>query len=205
MADITTWSTWSELVAPATLTMGTTQGRYVWDLTSKLAGVLRINMALLGTTVPGAAIDIRVTRIAGSTDGAADSVSPAIIWAMAYRPTGSVADATINGDVAAGEDHLHVASTTNFAQGDKIVVTDASFDRIEFHELVGTGSGLLYLLNRTVYAHTAAQADTVYDNAGAWDVYIPGGSIVAIVADYRGASTGSNVVWQVLGQTEDYA
>lgn len=204
MADITDWSSWTELVAPTTIAMGSGTGRATLDLTDRLSGRLRINTTMLGTTVPGASVDLRVKRLAGASGGA-DTTGIGVVWGMSYKPTGTIANTTISGDtVAVGDDHLHVASISNFAQGDLIAVFDSSFDRLEFHEVVGTATGLLYIDSRAIYEHTAAQADAVYDSAGGWDVFLPGGAVYEVTINYRAATTGSNVAWQVLYQTEDY-
>lgn len=205
MADATAWSAFSELVAPTTLTKGTTVSRYVWDLTGVLSGCLSIRAAMLGTTVPANGIDIIVRPLAGA-DGDADSQGLGTCFRTVYLPSGTIATTNVAaGDGVDGESHIHVDSVSNFAAGDKIVIYDTSYVRIEFHDVASAPTGIINTLAPLIYNHTDAQSDIVTDNAAGWFVHVPGGRRYEIIASYADDATGSDAMWQVMGQTEDYS
>lgn len=205
MADATVWGSWAELVAPTTLTKGSTVSRYAWDLTGVLAGRLSIRMSLIDTTVPANGIDVVVRALAGA-DGAADIQGLGSAFRALYLPSGTVAKTAVaSGDGNDGDSHVHVDSVANFAAGDKIAIFDAAYTRLEFHEVASAPTGIINTLSPLCYTHTDADSDVVIDNAAGWLVYLTGGSVYEIIASYADDATGSDAVWQVLGQTEDYA
>jgi len=207
MADITAWSIWSEIVAPTTLTLGTTTNRVTLDLSGKLAGRVNIRIAMIDTTVPATGIDIFVKPLCGA-DGAVDIQGIGTYFVMRYLPVGTIAKTAIAGDVADGQTTLKVDAATNFAVGDTLAIFDAAYTRLEFNQVMNANTtptpNEIYLASPLCYAHTDVDSDVVIDNAGGWNIMLQGGCVYEIITSYADDATGSNAVLQVMAQTENY-
>lgn len=114
-------------------------------------------------------------------------------------------DTTVDADVAQGARVLSVAATTNFAIGDLIYIGATDGTRGEFAKVVAIDAGVSLTVDADlINAHTAAQADVVFNQTDVFSrIWIGGGSVMAIEANYLSASAGPDIWVHVWAQTYD--
>jgi hypothetical protein len=110
---------------------------------------------------------------------------------------------TVNGnttcatsDSAANQNVLTVASVTGFAAGDTILIQDAGggVTRAEFGVISKIVGSTLVLRENLEYAHTAAGADTVRNQADIFPMMeLDGGDQIEVVLDYGAEATGDSL------------
>lgn len=112
---------------------------------------------------------------------------------------------TIDVDVASGARIVSVAATTNFAKGDLIYIGATDGTRGEFAKVVDIDVGVSLTVDQDIInPHTSAQADAVINQADVFSrIWVAGGSLMAIEANYLAASAGPDIFVSIWAQTYD--
>jgi len=191
------------VIAAQTLTLGST-ARGALDLRSAFGAYAFVKLGRGGTTALTNSLTFRLSRVLNNDTAAAGSVHPVGAPALASQIAAAASTTCATSDSAAGQPALNVTSVTGFAAGDVVLVQDSGggFTRLEWQRVSKTAAGVLTLDRNLAFTHTAAGADTVRNKA---DVFAPlwlaGGSLWEVIADYGAAGTGESAVVQVLAQT----
>jgi hypothetical protein len=157
--------------------------------------------AIAGGTLVG--VKVQVRRVLNNDTAMPGGVHPAGSPAL-LSGTVAAAATTVAADSAAGQPNLNVALITGFASEDVICIQDAGggVTRLEFHRVSKTATGILTLDRNLQFAHTAAQADTVRNQASVFSpIWLLGGSLWECIVDYGDATAGESITYQVLSQT----
>jgi hypothetical protein len=165
-----------------------------FDARSKFKVYFALNIGRTATTALGTAITVLVRPESRGTS-AGQYVHGNQFVAISQIATAQTT--TINADVAAGGLTLNVASSASMAAGD-IGIIAAGTAREEWWRAARITDATHILLDApTQYAHTAAQADALYNKADAFVTpELPGGCYYQIVFDYGVAASGaSGRVW----------
>ncbi len=184
-----------EVIADATLARGSLSGRATIDLQSKPGAFLFVSLGRGGT----AAIDVAISVEIRPTLGDDAKIHPN----SSISRQSSVAAATsttVDGDSAASQKILNVTTTAGFAAGELICIQDAGggVTRLEWAKISkitnpGAG-GELILQNDLAFAHSAAQADTVRNQADCFPaIWLPGGQNYEVFVDYGPAAAGDTI------------
>jgi hypothetical protein len=189
-----------QVIAKGALARGTL------DLKTKFGAEFMVSIGKGGTAafgVAGITIDF-AKSIAES--GPSTMVHANSIQTRIGNSTTCNGNSTINADAAASAATISVASGSGFAAGDKICIQDSGggVTRLEYNvisKISGTTITLRHLLQ---YAHTAAQADTVRNQADIFaPIWVNGGDIVEIVADFGAETTADSATVKIIATTYD--
>jgi hypothetical protein len=165
-----------------------------FDARSKFKVYFALNIGRTTTTALGTAITVLVRpESRGANAGQYVHGNQAFLTSQ----VASGQTTTINADVAAGGQTLNVASSASMAAGD-IGIIAAGSAREEFYRVARVTDSTHLLLDAPVqYAHTAAQADALFNKGDAFVTpELPGGCFYQIVFDYGAAASGGGVrVW----------
>src|SRR5262245_8304984 len=194
---------WTDLVTVIADTAITRPGiaTATLDLRTKFGAYLYARVARVGTTALTVGIQFRVNRVPNNNAIA----HPASLAPLGPGLTAATnGNTTVNADSNSGQRTVNVASSTNFVAGDFIVI-GAGTARQEFARVVRIPGATSIVVDRNLTnTHTAAQADTVRNKCDVWPpVWLPGGSVYEIIADYEASTTGDNNRVEVLAQTYD--
>lgn len=188
------------VTSPVALASGTVK-RSTLALTSCVGAYLTAYVAKGGATQPSAAIGVRIRRL--DNNGTAGTVGGQGINGLASftaSRTGTIYSTVIKKDMAAGVSTVSVSHVNNFTVGDLVMLTDATYTRLEIHRIVrkiSANPSQLVFDQPTTFAHTSAQADKVRSLAEAFGpTWLPGGATYEVIFDYGAATAGSaQVVW----------
>lgn len=173
------------------------------DLRTKFGAYIFCRHGRVGTTALTSGVQFRVNRVPNNNG---------VAWPASLAPIGPGLTAATNGnttvdtDSNSGQRTLQVANTANFVNGDYIIIGQgtARQEYARVVRLVGGAGGDLILDRNLTNTHTAAQADTVRNKCDVWPpVWLAGGSVYEIIADYEASTTGDNNRVEVLAQTYD--
>ncbi len=173
-----------------------------FDLTTKRGAWLYIALGRLDNA------GITGTPLTVSVRGVPDDVSinhPNSSLTRVGNGVTSDGDSNVDVDIAAGDRIVPIAATTNFAIGDKIYIGATDGSRVEFANVVAINAGVSLTVDADIInAHTSAQGDAVLNQADVFNrIWIGGGSLMAIEANYLAASVGPNMWVNVWAQTYD--
>lgn len=172
------------------------------DLTQKRGAWLYIELGKLASTaITGIPLTVTVR-------GTPDDVSINHPNASETRVGGDVAadgDTTIDVTVAVGARVVSVAATTNFAINDLIYIGATDGTRGEFAKVVAIDAGVSLTVDADIInEHTSGDADAVVNKADVFSrIWIGGGSVMAIEANYLSPSSGPDMWVQIWAQTYD--
>jgi hypothetical protein len=202
MASITpVWTDLTTVIADAAITRpGVAAGTL--DLRTKFGAYLFAKVGRVGTTALTVGIQFRVNRIPNNNAKA----HPASLAPLGPGLTAATnGNTTVNTDSSSGQRVLQVAAITNFAIGDFVIIGSGGA-RQEYARVARIDGGTVDLImdRNLEFTHTAAQADTVRNKCDIYPpVWLPGGSVYEIIADYEASTTGDNNRVEVLAQTYD--
>ena len=187
------------VIAPTSVAAGGLTSGSI-DLRTKKGAWLFIAVGRQGATVPAAAMQIKVRRVLNN--GTAPSLKN-IYVAFASTITANNAT-TVNVDSASGQLTLGVASATGVVAGDDWCIYDTALTRLEFATVSKVSGTTITFDDNLQYTHTSAQADNVARYADRFTpIWLEGGSLYTVTADYGAAATGSNIVVRAFAQTYD--
>lgn len=168
---------------------------------SKVGAYLMLELGRKGATALASAISLNTYR--RTNNGVAPVVNS--LWAsFSSQIAASNATTCATSDSNSGQKTLTVASGTGYAAGDTICIYDASFTRLEFSRVSKVSGAVLTLDRNLQYTHTSAQADNVTRVSDLFaPVWLEAGSVYAVIVDYGGSATGSDVVVRATLQTFD--
>jgi hypothetical protein len=158
-----------------------------------------IKLGRKGTTTLTNGVNVLIRRTLTN-----DTLLHPSAWAEFLGLVGSatVSSTTVNADSASGQNALNVASITNFAAGDLMIV-GGNTAREEYCRVAKTAAGVLTVDSPLKFTHTAAQADTVINRADVFSpIWCPGGATYEVVIDYADDSAGSDI--QVVADAQTY-
>lgn len=186
------------VVAAATLARNATTSGTI-DLRSKRGAWLFIRVGRTGTTALTNGVDVLVRRTLNAN--AISQPCPVASFRTQYAAAQTTTCAT--SDSASGQAVVTVASTTSFAAGDYLIFNQGGA-REEFARVARVTSSTAFLLDRNLtYTHTSSAADTIYNKADAWTIWIDGGSYIEVVFDYGDDAAGDSVRVECKAQTYD--
>lgn len=170
------------------------------DLRTKFGAYLFCRHGRAGTTALTAGVQFRINRVLNNNATA----HPASLSPLGPGLTAAAASTTVNTDSASGQRDLKVAASGAIAIGDYVLIGGGTA-REEWARVARLISTTDLILDRNLtFTHTAAQADTVRNKADIYPpVWLPGGSVYEIIADYEASTTGDNNRVEVLAQTYD--
>ena len=170
------------------------------DLRTKFGAYLFARHGRAGTTALTAGVQFRVNRV--PSNNAVEH--PSSLAPLGPGLTAAANSTTVNVDSASGQRTLQVVSSTGFLAGHYILIGGGTA-REEWARVARIPGATSMVLDRNLkFAHTAAQADTVRNQADIYPpVWLPGGSVYEIIADYEASTTGDNNRVEVLAQTYD--
>src|SRR5262249_7620073 len=154
------------------------------NLKTKNGARLFLDIGRGGTTALSNGIVAQIRPIAN--DGVNDIPHPGGLSPL-LSSIAAATSTTVSSDSAAAQNALNVTSVTGFAADDIICIQDAGggVTRLEWHRVSKTAAGILTLDRNLIFAHTAAQADTVRNKADSFvPIYLPGGASYEVVIDY---------------------
>jgi hypothetical protein len=196
MASVTpVWADNVSVVASTNLARGSTV-RGTIDLSAKFGAWLFVRIARGGTAALTNGIDVLIRRLFNSV------VHPGSLVPLNSGFTAASAT-TVNADSASGQQALNVASITGFAAGDIICINQGGA-REEWARVSKTAAGVLTLDDDLQFTHTAAQADTVRNQAFTPPpIWLPGGAVYEVIFDYGDDSAGDTAQVMAVAQRYD--
>ncbi|MCP4248074.1 MAG: hypothetical protein GY778_13590 [bacterium] len=205
MADFTpSFTDDVEVIADGTVAKGAISGGTI-DLRAVFGAFLFIALGRGGATALGTAISVQVRPTLGNNAKAHPNSG-----SSRSSSTAAATSTTVDGDSASGQTTLNVTSTTGFAAGDLICIQDSGggVTRLEWariSKITNPGAGGELILDRNLqYTHTAAQADTIRNQADVFSaIWLPGGNLYEVIVDYGAAATGDTATLRVRAQRYD--
>ncbi len=166
------------------------------DMRTEEGMLVFISLGRLANSSVDGAMKVSVRR-AINNDGSFVHAGELIVRTM--NTTTADGNTTVDSDSAADQRVLSVASTTNFAAGDKIYIGATDGTLAEFNEVATLVAGVsLILMHPLKNAHTALAADAVINQADVFpEIWVPGGSLVEIDANYNTASAAPDMWVQI--------
>jgi hypothetical protein len=172
------------------------------DLRTKFGAYIFAKHGRVGTTALTVGVQFRVNRVPNN-NGVPHPASLAPLGPGLTAATNG--NTTVNTDSSSGQRVLQVAAVTNFVIGDFVIIGSGTA-RQEYARVARIDGGTVDLImdRNLSFTHTAAQADTVRNKCDVYPpVWLPGGSVYEIIADYEASTTGDNNRVEVLAQTYD--
>ena len=192
---------WNDLVSVITSAAITRPGvaAATLDLRTKFGAYLFARHGRAGTTALTVGVQFRINRVL-SNNGVEH---PASLAPLGPGLVAAANSTTVGTDSNSGQRTLKATSGTGFAAGQYILIGGGTA-REEWARVARVATNDLILDRNLKNTHTAAQADTIRNQADIYPpVWLPGGSVYEIIADYEASTTGDNNRVEVLAQTYD--
>lgn len=199
------WTDSVDVVAAQVLTRGSTV-RGTIDLRGKHGARLLVKMGRGGTATITNGCDVLIQEVINNDTARAGGAHPNGIALKTQLPGTAAASTTVSADSNSAQAVLTVASGTGFAAGDYICIQDSGggVTRLEFHKISKISGGTITLTRNLQYTHTAAQADTVRNQADVFPrLWLDGGSLWEVIFDYGDDAAGDSVTVIATAQTLD--
>lgn len=197
------WTDNVSVVAAQVLARGASV-RGTIDLRTRIGADLFLKIGRGGTAAITNGVDVLIRRVLNNDVAIVGGAHPAGLALLSSVAAAS--GTTVNVDSAAGQAALNVTSITGFAAGELVCIQDSGggVTRVEWHRISRTATGILTMDRNLQFAHTAAQADTVRDQADVFTpIWVAGGSLYEVIFDYGDDAAGDSVTVQALAQRYD--